>query len=129
MTDLGRALLDQLEPEDLADLADRLAPFLRAPTDHHSGAMYSTATLAAELGRSERSVRAAISRGELQAVKRGRGYVISAEAVAEWTRPPATTLHGRANLAPSPSRRQRSGPGPVRRALQSSARSKAPPRR
>jgi hypothetical protein len=39
-----------------------LAPYMPAP------AAYSPATLAAELGRSERSIRAAITRGELQAV-------------------------------------------------------------
>ena len=33
-------------------------------------------------------MRAAISRGELAAVKRGRGYVIGADAVAAWTRAP-----------------------------------------
>jgi hypothetical protein len=31
VTDLARALIDSLEPRDLAILADRLAPFLPAP--------------------------------------------------------------------------------------------------
>jgi hypothetical protein len=48
---------------------------------------YTPATLAAELGRTERSIRDAINRGELAAVKRGRGWVIGADAVAGWARP------------------------------------------
>ena len=37
MTELGRALLAQLEPEDLAGLAERLAPFLRTPAASDDG--------------------------------------------------------------------------------------------
>lgn len=63
---------------------------------------YSVATIAAELGRTERSIRAAIARGELEAVKRGRGYVISADAVAEWARAPITSARAIAESAPAP---------------------------
>ena len=76
---------------------------------------YTVATLALELGRSERSIRAAIARGELQAVKRGRGYVISADAVADWARAPIPTKQPAA-LVRNPQRR-RSGAGPATRAL------------
>jgi excisionase family DNA binding protein len=118
VTELGRALLDQLGPEDLADLAERLEPLLRtAERLPDCPVVYSPATLAVELGRSERSIRAAIARGELQAVKRGRGYVISAEEVANWAKAPARDVRERRHLAPSPSRR--TGPGPARRALKS----------
>jgi excisionase family DNA binding protein len=38
MTELGRALLDQLGPDDLEQLAERLAPFLRpAPAPAEDG--------------------------------------------------------------------------------------------
>jgi Helix-turn-helix domain len=50
----------------------------------------TVATLAAELGRSPRAIRDAIARGELAAVKRGRGYVIGVNAVAAWTQAPAS---------------------------------------
>jgi excisionase family DNA binding protein len=76
---------------------------------------FTVATLAAELGRSERSIRAAIARGELRAVKRGRGYVISADAVGDWARAP-TRSSPRANSI-QPARRPRPGPGPATQAL------------
>ncbi len=60
---------------------------------------YTVPTLARELGRTERSIRAAIARGELAAVKRGRGYVISGDAVAAWATAPNR---------PGPKRRTRS---------------------
>ena len=50
--------------------------------------MYTPATLAAELGRTPRAIRAAIARGELDAVKRGRGWVIPADAVERWAQGP-----------------------------------------
>ncbi len=51
--------------------------------------VYTPQTLAAELGVTPRAVRAAIERGDLQARRSGRGYVISAEAVAAWAAPRA----------------------------------------
>jgi excisionase family DNA binding protein len=115
VTDLARALIAQLEPTDLALLAERLGPYLSPPAESRGVIAYSPATLAAELGRSERSVRAAISRGELQAVKRGRGWVISAEAVAEWSRAPGVQFHNPGYESAPPRRASR--PGPARRAL------------
>jgi excisionase family DNA binding protein len=50
-------------------------------------AAYTPQTLAAELGITPRAVRAAIERGDLEARRSGRGYVIGAEAVAEWATP------------------------------------------
>jgi excisionase family DNA binding protein len=49
---------------------------------------YTPKTLAAELGITPRAVRAAIERGDLEARRSGRGYVIAAEAVAAWATPP-----------------------------------------
>jgi excisionase family DNA binding protein len=50
---------------------------------------YTPQTLAAELGVTPRAVRAAIGRGDLQARRSGRGWVISADAVAAWAQPHA----------------------------------------
>jgi hypothetical protein len=76
---------------------------------------YTVATLAAELGRTERSIRAAIARSELEAVKRGRGYVISVDAVADWARAPTRSSPRADSIVPA--RRRRPGPGPATRAL------------
>ena len=111
LSELGRALIGQLDDSDLAELAERLADHLGAGDD--APAAYTPATLAGELGRSERSIRAAIARGEIQAVKRGRGWVISAEAVAEWAQAPPGLRH----VANPPRRRPPSGAGPARRGL------------
>lgn len=45
---------------------------------------YTVATLAAVLGVSQRVVRNAIWRGELEAVRRGSRWVIAADAVEAW---------------------------------------------
>jgi len=54
-----------------------------------SRAAYTPKTLADELDITPRAVRAAIERGDLEARRSGRGYVIAAEAVSAWARPPA----------------------------------------
>jgi excisionase family DNA binding protein len=79
VTELGRALLDELgsDPAALAELRRLIG---------HTTAIYTPATLAAELGVTARAIRAAIERGDLEARRSGRGYVIGAEAVAEWAR-------------------------------------------
>ncbi len=87
MSELGRALIDQLDAEDIARLAERLQPFLPERQQQPPRAAYTVPSLAAEIARSQKSIRAAIQRGELKAAKRGRGYVISAEAIIEWTTP------------------------------------------
>jgi hypothetical protein len=78
VTDRVRELLDELrdDPDALAELR----ALIGAPA-----AVYSPATLAAELKITARAVRAAIERGDLQARRSGRGYVIGADAVAAWT--------------------------------------------
>jgi excisionase family DNA binding protein len=86
---VARAIIDELEPDDLAELARRLEPFLparAAPAAATSPIAYTTTTLAGELGVSPRTIRAAIERGELDAHRSGRGWIIGAEAVAEWAR-------------------------------------------
>ena len=114
MSDLARALLDELAGDPVA-LA-RLRELVRMDADPMMSApAYTPKTLAVELGRSERSIRAAIARGELAAIKRGRGYVISADAVADWAHGEARSTNGSVH-APRPQRR-RSGAGAMRRAL------------
>lgn len=117
MSDLARALLDELAADPVA--LDRLRELVASEKFERDQAFsapaYTVATLAVELGRSERSIRAAIARGELAAVKRGRGYVIGADAVTDWARGEARSIRPRVDS--SPPRRQRSGPGPMRRAL------------
>ena len=44
MSTLARALLDQLGPEDLAELAQRLAPYLQAPAASEDGWMNAKQT-------------------------------------------------------------------------------------
>jgi excisionase family DNA binding protein len=77
-------LLEQLDREDLERLAERLRPYLRADEPTTAPAVYTPQTLAVELGITARAVRAAIDRGDLEARRSGRGYVIGAEAVAVW---------------------------------------------
>lgn len=104
----------EVELDRLADvLADRVAARLAGP--RATAAAYTVATLAAELGRSERSIRAEIRNGALAAVKRGRGYVISRDAVVDWAHGETRSMNERARS--SRPRRRRSGPGPMRRAL------------
>jgi excisionase family DNA binding protein len=47
---LARALLDELGPDDLAELAARLAPFLPAPEDPAPDGWLSTREAASHLG-------------------------------------------------------------------------------
>jgi len=107
----------KLDSDELARLADQLAPLVAARIQPPSmtGA-YTPATLADLLGRSQRAIRAAIARGELQAVKRGRGYLISPDAVAAWATPTQASSRDRARSSSRP--QSRSG-GPMSRALRS----------
>jgi excisionase family DNA binding protein len=118
MSDLARALLEDLAGDPLA--LERLRELVGGPPPdlpaESRTPAYTVATLAAALGRSERSIRAAIARGELQAVKRGRGFVMSADAVADWARAPAVSTTPR-SLS---SRYRRSEAGPATRALRGS---------
>jgi excisionase family DNA binding protein len=107
-------LLDELAGDPVA--LERLRQLVGEPLPHDvkvSAPAYTVQTLAVELGRSERSIRAAIARGELQAVKRGRGYLIPADAVAAWARAPQTLVRDQ-GFSP---RRRRSGPGAMARGL------------
>jgi excisionase family DNA binding protein len=114
VSQLARALIDDLasDPEALERLRALVCENVRT-ADASSAPAFTVATLAAELGRSERSIRAAIARGELAAVKRGRGYLIAPDAVAAWARAPTVPTTPRSPYQ----RHRRSDPGPATRAL------------
>ncbi len=88
VTALVSVILDGLSDHDLDVLARRLLPHLRRPTEvNESHSVYTVASLAAELGVSQKAIRGAIGRRELAAVKRGARWLISAESVHEWATP------------------------------------------
>jgi hypothetical protein len=119
VSDLARLVVAELErdPTALDRLRELVGPPAQAPAP--GTAAYTPRTLAVELGRTERSIRDAINRGELAAVKRGRGWIIGADAVASWTRARAANCQRVGSL----SGRRRTSPGVAQRArerLQSS---------
>lgn len=96
VTALVSAIVDGLSDRDLGVLARRLRPHLRQPTEPSEGhSAYTVASLAAELGVSQKTIRCAIARRELAAVKRGARWLISAEAVREWATPSDARLRSR----------------------------------
>jgi excisionase family DNA binding protein len=103
---LAQLVLDGLDDDALAALAHRLDPHLRraAPLDPAGGHIaYTVASLAADLGVSQKAIRCAIARRELPAVKRGSRWIVSAEAVRSWaTAPERGTKEGRARSAIAP---------------------------
>jgi hypothetical protein len=82
----ARALVDWLGEAELRQLAERLSPYLHAAAEPVPP-VYTAATLAVELAITPRAVRAAIARGELQAAKRGAGWLITREAAVAWATP------------------------------------------
>jgi len=100
---LAEAVLAALarDPEALERLRSLVGKTETDPLPDSRAPAYTVATLALAVGRSERSIRGAIHRGELEAVKRGRGFVISADAVAAWATAPT----------PAPRRRRKAQAG------------------
>ena len=110
---LASLLLEGLSDQDLAVFARRLLPHLQEGRADRARAhsVYTVASLAAELGVSAKAVRCAISRHELQAVKRGSRWIISADAVSEWaTAAEADHATGRRRRAPLPAAPRAAGP-------------------
>lgn len=102
---LASLILDSLSDRDLGVLARRLLPHLRQPADDGRlpRAAYTVASLAAELGISQKAIRCAVARHELVAVKRGARWLISADAVREWVTPAEQQTKRRcARLAAAP---------------------------
>jgi excisionase family DNA binding protein len=110
---LASLLLEGLSDQDLAAFARRLVPHLQEGQLDRAGAhsAYTVASLAAELGVSAKAVRCAIARHELQAVKRGSRWIISADAVNEWaSAPEAHYSTARRRPAPLPQAPKAAGP-------------------
>jgi hypothetical protein len=85
---LALTLVAALDDEALDLLADRLAPRLSDDGGRDARPIaYTVATLAHEVGLSQRAVRGAIERRELAAVKRSGRWLVSADAVAAWVAP------------------------------------------
>jgi len=86
VTDPLAALLECSDAATLDRLADLLAPRLaeRLPDREEARIGYTIASLAADLGVSAKTVRGAVHRGELPAVRRGSRYVIAADAAQAW---------------------------------------------
>jgi excisionase family DNA binding protein len=116
MSALLRALVDELTSDPVA--LEQLRTLLGVDANQQRTApapAFTVRSLATEMGRSERSVRAAITRGELEAVKRGRGYLITAAAVEAWAT--AAPLRAQRSTRRSMHRDHRRHDGPMRRAL------------
>jgi excisionase family DNA binding protein len=83
---LASLILDGLDNRGLAVLARRLLPHLSQPADPDARGpvAYTVVSLAKELGVSQKTIRSAIARRELSAVKRGSRWIIATDAVQAW---------------------------------------------
>jgi len=100
---LVSVILDGLSDHDLGVLARRLVPHLHQPAElADRNVAYTVASLAAELAVSPKTIRCAIARRELAAVKRGARWLISADAVRDWTTPSEVSTRRRSRCAPAP---------------------------
>ena len=120
LVDVLVAALEQANPEQRARL--RAALDLDAPTvvtEEAAPQAYTPVTLGEVLGRSPRSVRDAIRRGELDAIKRGRGWIIPAAAVDRYAGLDryAEATGARLTDGHAPPRRRARGRGPMARSL------------
>jgi excisionase family DNA binding protein len=111
---LASALVEALaaDPAAISRLRELVAVELPHPTAPEP-VIYTVASLAAVLDVSERVVRGAIARGELQAAKRGGRYLISAGAVRDW----AAAAPGATSEPPGRAQPRRAH-GPLRTALE-----------
>jgi excisionase family DNA binding protein len=92
---IAALVVEAMDETVLAALARRLTPHLEQqfqPVAGSGDAVYTVASLAAELGVSPKTIRGAISRGELRAVKRGARWIIPVDAVLDWGSRPEARL-------------------------------------
>jgi excisionase family DNA binding protein len=100
---LASALVELLASSPLAVARLReLVDVGPAPPTSQEPPAYTVASLAAALGVSPRVIRGAITRGDLQAAKRGGRWIISAAAVRRWAESdtrsaPTAPVHRRDN--------------------------------
>ncbi len=110
---MSEALGLLLTDDALEAIAQRVAALLAEENPARpEPAAFTIAGLAAELGVSPKTIRGAIHRGELAAVRRGAGYLIAADAVRGWATPSPSKPTRRAGRAPA-----RGGQGPLAAAL------------
>jgi excisionase family DNA binding protein len=104
---LALAFVEALDDRALDVLADALASRLGASTTPPAPVAYTVASLASEVGLSERVIRSEIHSGELPAVKRGRNYLIARDAVEAWAAPAPAAGRTRGQERPSRERGHR----------------------
>lgn len=86
MTTLAQSIVAAIADDPVALAELRTAIGVTSPTTSDTAPLaYTVASLADDLDVSTKTVRGAIHRGELEAVKRGSRWLISAEAVRAWT--------------------------------------------
>lgn len=114
------ALVDELLAvlEREPDLRQQLRDVLGLGEVEAGPLVYTTATLAEELGVTEETIRRRIRNEELRAELRGGSYVITRDAVREWAEPKPATPRSRS----TPPRRRRSTSRPFRAALDAATR-------
>lgn len=91
----------QRDPKLRARLVDALSAMTVEPVAVPG---YTTGTLAAQLGVTTKVITGAIRRGELEATRRGRRWMIAAAAVDAWLNPSARP--GRRDASPRRRRRR-----------------------
>jgi hypothetical protein len=91
MPSLVAALLDDLAAPHAREALRRALEPEEARRPPNERTVFTAETLAAELGITPRAVRAAITRGDLAAIKRAGRWIIAREAVEDWARPTAPT--------------------------------------
>jgi hypothetical protein len=96
MPSLVAALLDDLAAPHAREALRRALEPEEAPRPPNERTVFTAETLAAELGITPRAVRAAITRGDLAAIKRAGRWIIARQAVEAWARPTGAAAAARA---------------------------------
>ena len=100
MTELGHALLDSLDEDDLAELAYRLAPFLPLrlgrPETLPEEAMLTCGQAAQRAGTHVETIRRAVRSGALHAGRAGRSPRIAPGDLNSWMHSGERDSHGHA---------------------------------